>query len=153
MRERLITMKEHQQRAVIDLLATPQGDEGFNLSVSGCCMEPLVLDGNQLEVVRCSRYFPGDLLVFANADGGLVSHRFLGWVPGANGVRAMTMADDRHTIDPLTDAHRVLGRVVRVAGFDLSIPLSHRLLSMLRYCFYSAQLSARKLLSLSSLQG
>ncbi|OOZ13948.1 hypothetical protein BOW35_09605 [Solemya velum gill symbiont] len=153
MRGRLISVNRFQQQVVIDLLASSQGDEGFTLSVSDSCMEPIIRDGDQLEVVRCPCYYPGDLLVIANAEGKLVSHRFLGWIPGVNGARVMTRADNRHKIDPLTDAHRVLGRVVGVAGFDLSIPLSHRLFSMLRYGFYSVQLPARKLLSFTSLQG
>lgn len=53
-------------------------EEAVTVRVSGCSMEPLLEEGDRVDVVRASpdRVKPGDLLVFAR-EGELVVHRFL----------------------------------------------------------------------------
>ena len=129
-----------QQQAVCELLSSQTGEEVFTLSVSGNCMDPLIRDGDQLLVTPCSRYFPGDLLVFADGGSRLVVHRLLGWIPGRNGMRTMTKADNRSSIDVLIEPQHLLGRVQSIAGVEVSIPLHHRGLSMLYYCYHMLRL-------------
>ncbi|OOZ38882.1 S24/S26 family peptidase [Solemya elarraichensis gill symbiont] len=136
--------KAHQHQVVCELLASQHGGELFSLCVSGNCMDPLIRDGDQLLVARCSRYYPGDLLVFAEGGRRLAVHRLLGWVPGRNGMRAMTKADNRSAIDALIEPHHMVGRVKSVAGTRVSISLLHRGLSMLHYCYHVLRFITRK---------
>jgi signal peptidase I len=133
-----------QKEAVCELLTSQQGEDFFLLSVSGSCMDPFIRDGDQLLVARCSRYYPGDLLVFADGGRRLAVHRLLGWVPGRQGMRAMTKADNRSAIDALVEPHHLVGRVKSVAGTRIAIPLQHRGLSMLHYCYHVLRVVTRK---------
>ncbi|HEY0781001.1 MAG TPA: S24/S26 family peptidase, partial [Thermoanaerobaculia bacterium] len=51
------------------------------VAVRGGCMAPLVVDGGRVEIVAARRYWPGDVVAFAAADGRLSLHRLLGYRP------------------------------------------------------------------------
>lgn len=88
------------------------------LEAQGFCMEPLISDGDRVEVRPIGLTKPGDVVLALDSVGGLVCHRVIAQSP-----RGVWLAGDRsmmleeHTYDSL------LGRVVGVERHGSMRPL------------------------------
>lgn len=83
--------------------------ESEALTVRGACMRPLK-DGATVSVRRQRAYLPGDVVVVRRGDHWN-AHRFLGYAPSAQGLVALTQADDASEPDPAAAPARIVGRV------------------------------------------
>ncbi|MFC1777596.1 S24/S26 family peptidase [Pseudomonadota bacterium] len=94
--------------------------------VNGECMQKHMPDGARLNVQTRRAYWPGDALAFKRGDGTIVCHRFLGYIPGRNGWRVMTRADNANRPDALVGTRDVLGKVTSVDGKRFKSRLNDR---------------------------
>lgn len=113
--------------------------------VAGECMAPLLNHGDRIVLVRQAWYWPGDVLAFADHNGALLVHRFLGWVPRRGTLQAMTRADTGPRIDVLVDRERILGRAVMCEQARIVIGLRARVRALRVYCSTVLQLCLRRL--------
>jgi hypothetical protein len=71
-----------------------------------------------VEIARARLYWPGDVVAFRNADGGLIVHRLLGYRPRvgprARGIACVTRGDAAPLPDAPVPLGSLLGRIVRV---------------------------------------
>jgi len=110
----------------------------LTLVVNGDCMQRTIPNGSRLSIEPKRTYWPGDALVYKRGDGQIMCHRFLGYVPGRNGWRVMTRADNTDRSDALVDTESVLGKVIRVDGKSFKPNLEDRAGAVL--AFYSTVL-------------
>ena len=101
----------------VDVLKQLLEQGPLTLEVAGDCMQPVLARGARLGVERGSWFLPGDLVVFSRAESDVVTHRFLGYLPGSRGVRLVTRADRADMVDAPITPNQVLGRVVHVYGY------------------------------------
>ena len=129
--------------ALYDLSA----DGPVQVRVRGVCMDPVLSDGELVQVERRRFYLPGDVVVFP-AAGGLRSHRLLGYRPTRRGLAVVTRPDvSIDAWDAPVRPDQILGRVIAVeGGAALRVSLAQRLRSIGRF----AALGARKLLRLGT---
>jgi hypothetical protein len=86
------------------------------LRVRGNCMEPALAPGELIAVRAARFYWPGDIVAFAAAGGGLTVHRVIGWRPAVwtrpwAGWLVWTQADDAALPDAPVPPARLVGRV------------------------------------------
>ena len=107
----------------------------LEVRVKGECMSPLVLDGDRVLVAPRRCYLPGDILVFRDRNGVLVSHRLLGWFPRHRRLWLLTQADSAILPDPPVAPGQVLGRIVGGASRReaVRVPLGHRIRAARRF--------------------
>lgn len=103
------------------------------LKVSGDCMRPLLDDGAAIAVLAGDYYWPGDIVIYARADGVLVSHRALGYVPGKSGWSLLCQADNCEIHDAPVLISRVIGKAVTVNAQSFRIPLAKRIAMVFVY--------------------
>jgi hypothetical protein len=106
---------------------------GLTLRALGNCMAGTFPDGAQLLIERRALYLPGDVVVYARGDDTLVAHRLLGYLPGREGWRVLTRADNIAKADQPTALSRVVGRAVRKDGVALECSFSARIASSLAW--------------------
>jgi hypothetical protein len=82
--------------------------------------------GASVPVRRQRLYWPGDVIVVRRL-GHWNAHRFLGYVPSARGMRALTAADDATARDPAAALDAIVGRA------DCSISASDRIGAIAKY--------------------
>lgn len=85
------------------------------IRIVGACMGPALPHGSRVSVTAPSGLLPGDVVAFIREDGVLAIHRFLAWLPGDRGWRALTQADASATPDRPVPAGKIIGRVRGVA--------------------------------------
>ena len=119
--------------------------DSLEMTVSGSCMVPILRDGERVTVRKQARYYPGDILVFADIDGKLLIHRVFGWVPGGSELRLMTRADAAERIDVLVPASRVLGLALNCEGRALTVSVLSRVRACGHYTYWAARLIAGRL--------
>lgn len=85
--------------------------EIVRVRVRGNCMAPLLRDGELVSVRRQFGYFPGDLVVFRLATGGLAAHRLLGVRPFRGRIAAVTKGDHCDAHDAPLPFDSIIGRV------------------------------------------
>jgi hypothetical protein len=102
--------------AVLDAVRDMARERPVAVTVRGTCMEPLLLDGDRVEVAPARVYWPGDLLAFQAADGRLLVHRLLGYRPYAGRLACVTRGDACPHPDAPVPLDRLLGRVRAVEG-------------------------------------
>lgn len=88
----------------------------LTININGPCMGDSLPDGCDVTIIRKSLYWPGDIIILGRRDGQLFGHRFLGYVLGRRGWKAITIADSETLPDATTPADRILGKVVRIDG-------------------------------------
>ncbi|MGA8260249.1 MAG: S24/S26 family peptidase [Arenicellales bacterium] len=80
-------------------------------------MEPVLTDGETVDVLRRRRYFPGDVVTyFSPFEGRYLVHRFLGYAPSRGVWKCLVMADRGAKPDVLVECSRVLGKVTGRPG-------------------------------------
>lgn len=131
-------MKQPVSTTVVRALRNLAEDAPLELRVSGECMAPLLESGAMVQVVRRPFYWPGDPLVVHAPDGRLLVHRLLGFYPRARRLRWLTQADNARWPDAAVPAERIIGRVCggQCAPALVRVPLSHRLIAILRFCLF-----------------
>ena len=70
-------------------------------------------------IVRKLVYWPGDIIILGRKDDQLYSHRFLGYLLGRRGLKAITIADSEKIPDAPATTKRILGKAVRIDGQTL----------------------------------
>jgi hypothetical protein len=91
-------------------------DGPITVRLEGDCMHPEIPRGALIRLERRKRYRSGDAVTLLRADSSMVTHRFLGSIPGRSGSLMLTRADDATSCDPPVRMDRILGRVTRVDG-------------------------------------
>jgi hypothetical protein len=129
-------MKSDRDRASPHLhqfLRELASSEPIPMRISGTCMEPLLPEGSLVSVARERFYWPGDVLVLADADRRLIAHRLIGGCPRNGRLRLYTKADNAPGVDQPTLRSEVIGRVVDgdCASEIARVPLRHRAYSLL----------------------
>ena len=88
-------------------------DEPIPVSIRGDCMAPLLNDGDRVMIRKSRFYLPGDILVYCNGIGDLVSHRMLGYYFRKGEWRLLIKADNGLRPDCGVSANHVLGKVLK----------------------------------------
>jgi hypothetical protein len=99
-----------RRRAILEL-ATEPGQGPVRGVVRGECMEPHLLDGDRVEIVRRRAYWPGDVVALFSTDGRFLVHRLFGYRFGRGGILVVTGADRAAGFDAPVPVREVLGRV------------------------------------------
>lgn len=88
-------------------------EEGpMELDVRGVSMEPALREGSRATLAAVRVPLPGDVLVFRDASGRLVSHRFLGPYLRRDGLRYLLRGDAAPGPDDAVKPAAVVGRLV-----------------------------------------
>ena len=87
-------------------------DEPMPVTIRGDCMAPLLNDGDRVMIKKSHFYIPGDILVYCNSSGALISHRMLGYYFWKGEWRLLTKADKVFQQDCGVSANRILGKVL-----------------------------------------
>ncbi|RMD68456.1 MAG: hypothetical protein D6819_09330 [Gammaproteobacteria bacterium] len=99
------------------------------IRIAGDCMVPWLADGDRVKVVRCRRYWPGDILVVAPGNGRPpYAHRLIGIYRRKGTWRYLTQADRAPRPDGFVTRERILGKVCTHAP-----SLRHRLWAVGRF--------------------
>jgi hypothetical protein len=83
--------------------------------------------GSRIRVCWRRICLPGDLVTFGRGAGGVVTHRFVGYLPGWRGWRMLTRADGSAEPDWPVMLDRVVGRVSHVDGLPYRPSLRERI--------------------------
>jgi len=94
-----------------DILKHLAGQHALPIVVRGDCMRPLIHHGARLFIEPENFYWPGDIIVFRNRHGQLVTHRLLGSYRYQGELRHITRADTSLQPDEVIRAGQILGRV------------------------------------------
>ena len=87
-------------------------DEPIPVTICGDCMAPLLNDGDRVMIKNSRFYLPGDILVYCNSSGDLISHRMLGYYFWKGDWRLLIKADNAFKPDCGVAANHVLGKVL-----------------------------------------
>jgi signal peptidase I len=87
-------------------------DEPIPVTIRGDCMVPLLNDGDRVRIKKSRFYIPGDILVYCDGNGDLISHRMLGYYFWKSEWRLLIKADNVHKPDGGVTTNRVLGKVL-----------------------------------------
>lgn len=87
-------------------------DEPVPVTIRGECMMPLLNDGDQVMIKKSRFYIPGDILVYCDSSGDLISHRMLGYYFWKGEWRLLIKADNAFQPDGGVSTNRVLGKVL-----------------------------------------
>jgi hypothetical protein len=105
----------------------------LTIRVNGACMGANLPHGSDVTIIRKAIYWPGDIVVIGRADDQMYSHRFLGYLPGKRGWKAVTIADSEIQPDPTVRAKRILGKVLSINGGTTVMTSRQRLRSIFTY--------------------
>lgn len=87
-------------------------DEPVPVTIRGDCMAPLLNNGDRVMIKNSRIYLPGDILVYCNNNGDLVSHRMLGYYFWKGAWRLLIKADNAIQPDGGVAASHTLGKVL-----------------------------------------
>ena len=105
----------------------------LTVHVTGGCMQESIPQGTQVRLARRHLYWPGDIVAFRRGSDDVVSHRFLGYLPGRRGWRVITRADNAQRADSPALLLHVLGRVTHVRGEPFQPGFMHRTRAVLAW--------------------
>lgn len=88
----------------------------LTVQVTGSCMNRSVAAASDVRLEESMFYWPGDIIAFKRGEEQLVSHRFLGYLPGRSGCLLITRADNAQKPDSPVARKHVLGRVTHING-------------------------------------
>lgn len=104
--------------------------------VRGLSMQPLLADGERVEVARRRRYWPGDVVALVSPGGHPLVHRLLGFYRRRGRWLAVTRGDAAPVADSPVPLSAFLGRVIAAEGRHrgfATVPWSARLLACGRF--------------------
>jgi hypothetical protein len=101
---------------IVSALRDLARERPVSVTVRGGCMSPWIADGDRVEVAPARLYWPGDVIVFRAPDDRWLVHRLLGWRWWKGSLAGVTQGDGCPCHDAPVPLHRVLGRVVGLAG-------------------------------------
>jgi hypothetical protein len=113
----------------------------LEVTLTGTCMEPILVDGQRILVRKQGRYYPGDIIVFADGSGNLLVHRYLGPAPRG---RVMTRADTSDKIDVPAPSERVLGRAISAESAVIAVGAVARCCATFHYVAWVTKLACLK---------
>ncbi len=117
---------------ILTALREMAADGPVRLRVKGDCMQPLLRDGDPIEVSMAERYFPGDIVAFWSDTNKMTVHRMIGYRWTRQGLKLQTRADAAGTLDRPISQTRVIGRVL--SGREtIRVTLPDRLRAMARF--------------------
>ena len=142
--DRFTSRRARRNRAVNAIVQ--HSHEPVAVHVRGDCMAPLLTDGARVHVRAYASYWPGDVVVLRN-NAGFSAHRVIGYLPRRRGIHLVTRGDHSLEADRPRALQDVLGRI---CGGDcraeiLRIPLTTRLLALLRFTTFIASATLRAL--------
>jgi hypothetical protein len=115
--------------------------EALTCRVRGISMQPLLADGERVELARERRYWPGDVVALVSPGGHPLVHRLLGFYPRRGRWLAVTRGDAAPAADSPVPLSALLGRVVAAEGRRSGlapVPWSARLLACGRFVGFLA---------------
>ncbi len=115
------------------LLRDIAASETLSLVVSGDCMRPLLESGDRIRVRGRRLYWPGDVVAFRRADGRILVHRVLGYVPGRHGGSVFAKGDHLSREDEPVTRDAVIGRLVESGGRATDVSWARRSRSVLEF--------------------
>ena len=120
---------------VVRALRELASEAPVKMRVAGDCMAPLAANGALLEISRKKLYWPGDVIAFHAANGGLLLHRLIGFSPRAGSVELVTQGDACCAHDAPVRAEQVIGKVSggECAREMIEVPLAHRVRALGRF--------------------
>ena len=113
------------------------------------CMTPVILEGENVTVISCRFYWPGDVLVFHQGDASLRIHRLIAYRLKGRSIQLLTRGDRSESFDAPIHLDQVIGKVKAVSSradrdslrtiwplargiMDLGRMAAHRLASRIR---------------------
>ena len=87
-------------------------DEPVPVTIKGDCMAPSLNDGDRVNVRKSRLYMPGDVVVYCNGNGDLVSHRMLGRYFWKGEWRLLIKADNALKPDGGVALKHIMGKVL-----------------------------------------
>ena len=114
------------------------------ITITGGSMLPILQHGQDVTVLRQSDYKPGEILVYAYKEEGLLAHRLLKWendryfckgdhsfrikdITGEQILGKIDLAQDPHNTDAFIRASYSIGRLFRKCGYNPDITKAHPL--------------------------
>ena len=88
----------------------------LTVQVTGDCMRQVIPVDSQVRLEAKRIYWPGDIVAFKRGVDQIVSHRYLGYLPGRNGWLAVTRADNAPHADAPVRFSDLLGHVTHING-------------------------------------
>lgn len=122
-------MPEKSQQKPSPRLIKEMIDGPVSIAIDGHCMQPVLLDGARISVQPAQIYLPGDILIFANPNEQLLSHRLIGalfrydwqYMPKKRRIFFLTKADNSDQVDGWVTRDQIIGKVL------IDIPMKTRL--------------------------
>jgi phage repressor protein C with HTH and peptisase S24 domain len=124
-----MTTKLLSQHNWVDVL---KADDQLTLTVSGDCMKGVIGQGSRIAIGIAEYYWPGDVIVFPNAEHLLV-HRVIGVYQRGGVTKILTQADRGMRPDKSILFADVIGKVLTLDHKPFRISLFDRLRSSVRF--------------------
>lgn len=85
------------------------------LTVTGTSMEPTLIEGDLITIIKCNNYTIGDILVFDYKNEGLLVHRLL-----KTSIRYFCKGDNSFRLEDMP-AEKIIGKVTAVNGVPIAV--------------------------------
>ena len=85
------------------------------LTVTGTSMEPTLIEGDLITIIKCNNYTIGDILVFDYKNEGLLVHRLL-----KTSNRYFCKGDNSFRLEDMP-AEKIIGKVTAVNGVPIAV--------------------------------
>ena len=85
------------------------------LTVTGTSMEPTLIEGDLITIIKCNNYTIGDILVFSYKNEGLLVHRLL-----KTSIRYFCKGDNSFRLEDMP-AEKIIGKVTAVNGVPIAV--------------------------------
>lgn len=85
------------------------------LTVTGTSMEPTLIEGDLITIIKCNNYTIGDILVFDYKNEGLLVHRLL-----KTSIRYFCKGDNSFRLEDMP-AENIIGKVTAVNGVPIAV--------------------------------
>ena len=85
------------------------------LTVTGTSMEPTLIEGDLITIIKCNNYTIGDILVFDYKNEGLLVHRLL-----KTSIRYFCKGDNSFRLEDMP-AEKTIGKVTAVNGVPIAV--------------------------------